>query len=1734
MILVEPLCGCPRSSGGELVRLKRTWCCSGGGGSGSGSRTAALCRQRHRSSPPLISSPSLAPFIPPYPLAHPLAYVVDGHEGKRRGRHKRDMGAVIVCVSSPVLTPAPLWFDIFAGATNIALVLFATLGLGELAASQLVSNAILVACLWAASTVGCAYWSAVQRQRGRAQRRLVQGPPRHGVQPSAGVSIAEPGGASTVAGIAELLQQEEAVHSDSTANINNSGGEGAIPSSGITLLSPVQCGSGRLGPVAATDSGSGRCGIALDVDTGCSRRSTGAPSPEPHRVRPPHAPALPNGAACATPVTPRAGMAVSAETMAALSTAAAVAAAAAAQQQPGQDVRGLQLQELSLPSPAATTASPLDSASRPLPPYTPFRPSLDALVTAKLPAPRAYTPFLRHHVTHVKLQGVDPSMIQPGYQERLRQLIHARTGRWLSHVYVREGCIELVLDCEEWGSGVLTRGSACSTCDSYGVPGGIGLEVDAEEMLCDAASVFLDGDGCGSGRRASAEGEGEGGGDFAGTGACRGMGDWDGNGGDGSGAARSRPSLARPRKDSTSKSTNSSSTSSSKSGSSMGSSVRVLGDVERSCAAHGRSSAAGDAGGQGGAGGEVQAVERRGGQPQPRKLKVPRALLGQQQSSGGAAVSAASAPPCAAMFLSAPAAERTASLDWPTTCVHCDDPGTPSGGQGLPGPCGLGGRRRLRTGQQHVDPVNCAAAEVAALLCDSTMEGVGTWEVVRALQLQPQPLGPCGDGAGVGGSREFSTGGTGISTGAGAGADAGVIGRGGGFSRHQAGVAMMAPTLLEGRAAAVATAAARSPLGCLLLHGGGGGGEDDGRCSGSSEGEHSGSRAMRGGNGSGGGGGGGRLTTANGGSGGDASAAGGAGDAVSGTAAQRVVFVQQQPPVTAQAASGTTVTAAAAGAAGVERVEPPLTLKVVVRCNSELLSGASLELLVRSEGRYLPAVVASGGQPPSHGGDDAAAGSDVDGRLSYNIELPLSSPHSSLHPPSLLLRPGIMLVDLRVADVPVHAAPVVVVRDPRMVSELRTALATAQLSDDDRDSLLMDLGTWVFHAAAARQEVANARGVGGLGGAGAAAGSGQGLTHGSQGALGSALAGAVPALPSTCLVDAGDESGTERLGMLGLHLLRYALAAGWWHTAACLAEDLAAMGVKEGLAAELEVAAATAAAAAPSTRSLAPPGGNPLELHRAVTADPVAMGPGRGALTTSTPTVVAMRLLPPPRQLRSECPRDGATAVAAPRVQGDSGSCGGAAAAGSGGFNTAGGTGQVRRRHGAAAPWQVATQILAPRVAALSAKVQDAQRGRHAEATSGSRADSGSALISARLPDGDAAAFDAADAATAAAPPLTALDALLVETGLRRLGSPEAAAYRTYAAPRIAAQGYVITILDLLSLAALALRGSRGPAEASSRVTLLACWVSVLEVAMQLRARRGRSGSGTASTATSMDWPRIHQVCKLLRYVSYVATKLLCALGIASMPPGIDCYVTGVAILVQEGLVHPASCLLSLPLLAVLTSLRLVANAMLVFAWVRVETVETHVGPIRMASGCVSDAALNSPASAPVDRRFKGGRIGWGGSVYWAAAISATEVLTSVALNVHYRMSYSRWAADKRRQLAARRQPWSSSSPPAAGELVAGLGHWSGVYPPTLRKEWSSRGVHRTERGAPGSRHSGAPPAPRRSPPLPTTVTTTFAIAVNNTDGKNIHHQLSNCKQQTANTCINININIINYAKARL
>ncbi|KAG2444212.1 hypothetical protein HYH02_009150 [Chlamydomonas schloesseri] len=76
--------------------------------------------------------------------------------------------------------------------------------------------------------------------------------------------------------------------------------------------------------------------------------------------------------------------------------------------------------------------------------------------------PPPYRSAMRRRTTRIKIPGCDPTQIGPGFTQRLQTLAAAR-GALLSGVYIREGCIELVLDEELWPARITDAAARAAT-----------------------------------------------------------------------------------------------------------------------------------------------------------------------------------------------------------------------------------------------------------------------------------------------------------------------------------------------------------------------------------------------------------------------------------------------------------------------------------------------------------------------------------------------------------------------------------------------------------------------------------------------------------------------------------------------------------------------------------------------------------------------------------------------------------------------------------------------------------------------------------------------------------------------------------------------------------------------------------------------------------------------------------------------------------------------------------------------------------------------------------------------------------------------------------------------------------------------------------------------------------------------------------------------------------------------
>lgn len=128
------------------------------------------------------------------------------------------------------------------------------------------------------------------------------------------------------------------------------------------------------------------------------------------------------------------------------------AAAGHEQQRQQQQQLKLQQQQQKLTERRQKIIAMIQASGVTLPPSLPF---LDLTKAhGEQPRPPPYTGFLQCRTTRYKLPGCDPAQITPGFERRLAELVAQKSGgrTRLAHVYVRSGCIELLLDSEDWGS----------------------------------------------------------------------------------------------------------------------------------------------------------------------------------------------------------------------------------------------------------------------------------------------------------------------------------------------------------------------------------------------------------------------------------------------------------------------------------------------------------------------------------------------------------------------------------------------------------------------------------------------------------------------------------------------------------------------------------------------------------------------------------------------------------------------------------------------------------------------------------------------------------------------------------------------------------------------------------------------------------------------------------------------------------------------------------------------------------------------------------------------------------------------------------------------------------------------------------------------------------------------------------------------------------------------------------
>ncbi|GLI60129.1 hypothetical protein VaNZ11_002197 [Volvox africanus] len=114
-------------------------------------------------------------------------------------------------------------------------------------------------------------------------------------------------------------------------------------------------------------------------------------------------------------------------------------------------------------------------------------------------------------------------------------------------------------------------------------------------------------------------------------------------------------------------------------------------------------------------------------------------------------------------------------------------------------------------------------------------------------------------------------------------------------------------------------------------------------------------------------------------------------------------------------------------------------------------------------------------------------------------------------------------------------------------------------------------------------------------------------------------------------------------------------------------------------------------------------------------------------------------------------------------------------------------------------------------------------------------------------------------------------------------------------------QIWLITLLDVISLAALLFRGRHVHLLAPSNVvTLIACCVGVFTAAARV-------------VLPYNQWLRLAEVTKVPRHVCYCVTKGLIGIAGFPAPPGITSYELGLPVFIFEGVIVPWSCLLSVP-----------------------------------------------------------------------------------------------------------------------------------------------------------------------------------------------------------------------------
>ncbi|KAG2486362.1 hypothetical protein HYH03_014943 [Edaphochlamys debaryana] len=596
----------------------------------------------------------------------------------------------------------------------------------------------------------------------------------------------------------------------------------------------------------------------------------------------------------------------------------------------------------------------------------------------------------------------------------------------------------------------------------------------------------------------------------------------------------------------------------------------------------------------------------------------------------------------------------------------------------------------------------------------------------------------------------------------------------------------------------------------------------------------------------------------------------------------------------------------AAAAEGGGPQEQELTFQAVVCCSRPPLPGpadgppppAPLQLLLRSGGAYLPSAVQP--EPASPARTSAATAANGADTLSADLDcrLPYLPPSPALlQAPPPARRPGLSpcaparrrplrrcaraCCCWRAGPVPLGVGPVLLLRCPRVAAELGAALGGAggrggggggrgggvgggagggracggALPAAERDALLLDLGTWLFHTEGREVEE----------------GEGEGEEEGGQGAGDCADRRSAQPQPQRASREAqqpgalGRECGCRRVSPpfgpppaspspspspcpdglmgLGLHLLAYARAAGWAATAVALEGRLRALGLP-GPEESSGGAGAGAAAAGAQAQAAAPPAVDPERPEAAAAAVPG--GTKRG-----------------PEQARPG-PKGGAE--------------------------------QPHTGPRPTAPTRVVDAIAPPQSQPSAPSPSAPGRGRGLWSVL-------SPLVSAVR---------------------AALGLGYGRGGPSERDREQERAFAEWAAPRVALCRSLITLMDLMALAAAAALVPLGPALAPDFIiavpaaVLLACWPGLLEAGAWLALPRRAF------------W-RVQAAASLLRYASQVLAKAATAAWWgAGLGPALERCLWGCEAALMEGVVHSALTMAPPVLVLPLSIARAAVNAALI------------------------------------------------------------------------------------------------------------------------------------------------------------------------------------------------------------